>query len=112
MAEPAQSHSWRSRQRRRSWILARLGTAIAGAGTRGRARNLPRPSAANSPYKYTTGRTLLLPGPGKKKRSEEHTSELQSPDHLVCRLLLEKKKPLLLPADAYTVFPDAPRPTR
>src|SRR6218665_4134682 len=25
-------------------------------------------------------------------RSEEHTSELQSPDHIVCRLLLEKKK--------------------
>src|SRR5258708_33860732 len=29
-------------------------------------------------------------------RSEEHTSELQSPDHLVCRLLLEKKKTLTL----------------
>src|SRR4051795_13491349 len=28
----------------------------------------------------------------KKKRSEEHTSELQSHSHLVCRLLLEKKK--------------------
>src|SRR5258708_31476283 len=28
----------------------------------------------------------------RNKRSEEHTSELQSPDHLVCRLLLEKKK--------------------
>src|SRR5258708_18184221 len=28
-------------------------------------------------------------------RSEEHTSELQSPDHLVCRLLLEKKKPTM-----------------
>src|SRR5258708_19971970 len=27
-----------------------------------------------------------------RNRSEEHTSELQSPDHLVCRLLLEKKK--------------------
>src|SRR5258708_30508859 len=27
----------------------------------------------------------------RKVRSEEHTSELQSPDHLVCRLLLEKK---------------------
>src|SRR5207244_3487845 len=27
-----------------------------------------------------------------RERSEEHTSELQSPDHLVCRLLLEKKK--------------------
>src|SRR5258708_40178840 len=32
-----------------------------------------------------------LPG-GGQGRSEEHTSELQSPDHLVCRLLLEKKK--------------------
>src|SRR5258708_23533833 len=31
--------------------------------------------------------------PGRaQNRSEEHTSELQSPDHLVCRLLLEKKK--------------------
>src|SRR5207244_11041537 len=30
--------------------------------------------------------------PPKWHRSEEHTSELQSPDHLVCRLLLEKKK--------------------
>src|SRR5258708_15174586 len=29
-----------------------------------------------------------------KSRSEEHTSELQSPDHLVCRLLLEKKNNL------------------
>src|SRR5258708_8066809 len=29
---------------------------------------------------------------GRRGRSEEHTSELQSPDHLVCRLLLEKKK--------------------
>src|SRR5438552_8978484 len=29
---------------------------------------------------------------GRSMRSEEHTSELQSPDHLVCRLLLEKKK--------------------
>src|SRR5258708_31030104 len=28
----------------------------------------------------------------RQPRSEEHTSELQSPDHLVCRLLLEKKK--------------------
>src|SRR5258708_9228363 len=31
----------------------------------------------------------------EKVRSEEHTSELQSPDHLVCRLLLEKKKRML-----------------
>src|SRR5258708_22761313 len=33
------------------------------------------------------------------KRSEEHTSELQSPDHLVCRLLLEKKKTTKLTPD-------------
>src|SRR5258708_17573821 len=32
------------------------------------------------------------PAPHTSDRSEEHTSELQSPDHLVCRLLLEKKK--------------------
>src|SRR5258708_37262744 len=31
-------------------------------------------------------------GGSRVGRSEEHTSELQSPDHLVCRLLLEKKK--------------------
>src|SRR5258708_35830157 len=31
-------------------------------------------------------------GMDQQPRSEEHTSELQSPDHLVCRLLLEKKK--------------------
>src|SRR5258708_30936971 len=29
-------------------------------------------------------------------RSEEHTSELQSPDHLVCRLLLEKKNKIMM----------------
>src|SRR5690348_18220705 len=34
-------------------------------------------------------------------RSEEHTSELQSPVHLVCRLLLEKKK---TPIDIYTTI--------
>src|SRR5258708_40153986 len=35
-------------------------------------------------------------------RSEEHTSELQSPDHLVCRLLLEKKKKIK--AKHYTII--------
>src|SRR5258708_16287990 len=41
------------------------------------------------------GIACVLVNPGWVKtdmRSEEHTSELQSPDHLVCRLLLEKKK--------------------
>src|SRR6185436_21158989 len=34
----------------------------------------------------------ITPPSERGRRSEEHTSELQSPDHLVCRLLLEKKK--------------------
>src|SRR5207244_11789480 len=40
--------------------------------------------------KHPARSTLI--GSGFLARSEEHTSELQSPDHLVCRLLLEKKK--------------------
>src|SRR5438876_7695513 len=67
-------------------------------------------------FPYTTlFRSLLLPNAGQAatddvaalraelealktdytSRSEEHTSELQSPVHLVCRLLLEKKKSTL-----------------
>src|SRR3712207_7177051 len=37
------------------------------------------------------------PGPAPAPRSEEHTSELQSRQYLVCRLLLEKKKHLQSP---------------
>src|SRR5690348_17446265 len=37
------------------------------------------------------GRRVRVSGDGSGVRSEEHTSELQSPVHLVCRLLLEKK---------------------
>src|SRR5258708_29118523 len=46
---------------------------------------------------------------GTLKRSEQHTSELQSPDHLVCRLLLEKKKNYWR-ATAVHVHPPAPLP--
>src|SRR5256885_10234784 len=38
------------------------------------------------------GRGSGIGGQGRAERSEEHTSELQSPCNLVCRLLLEKKK--------------------
>src|SRR6266487_5840137 len=41
-------------------------------------------------------RSRTPPGTARCPRSEEHTSELQSPVHLVCRLLLEKKKQNLL----------------
>src|SRR5258708_17324494 len=57
---------------------------------------------------------MRLPPPGetlhlltyfhvREDRSEEHTSELQSPDHLVCRLLLEKKKTNLMRPISTTV---------
>src|SRR3712207_8013661 len=45
----------------------------------------PRASARTS----SPGRTVVV---GTDRRSEEHTSELQSRQYLVCRLLLEKKK--------------------
>src|SRR5438876_6036915 len=59
-------------------------------------RSYPRGSLS---YTYLGG--ILLDSGGNpseaisllQHRSEEHTSELQSPVHLVCRLLLEKKKP-------------------
>src|SRR5438552_4314669 len=64
-----------------------------------------RPRCTLFPYttlfrSEATGRRRGVPrrslGHGHRKRgfvrSEEHTSELQSPDHLVCRLLLVKKK--------------------
>src|SRR5258708_28292356 len=49
-------------------------------------------SALNSTFRYSG---VSLRPRCSTSRSEEHTSELQSPDHLVCRLLLEKKKKLL-----------------
>src|SRR5258708_19911988 len=56
-------------------------------------------SADRMPAIFTKGmmdNTSPATSSGNETRSEEHTSELQSPDHLVCRLLLEKKKTKLL----------------
>src|SRR5690606_41634124 len=51
-----------------------------GPGNRHRTRTLAQHDATR------------LEGPERHRRSEEHTSELQSRENLVCRLLLEKKK--------------------
>src|SRR5947208_8018282 len=67
-----------------------------------RSRRLPRPTGMQSPqpprlhaspesFPLASVPQAQTPAPSKP-RSEEHTSELQSPDQLVCRLLLEKKK--------------------
>src|SRR6185436_21081301 len=47
----------------------------------------PARTVASQFQPYSRGWSTRAP-----RRSEEHTSELQSPDQLVCRLLLEKKK--------------------
>src|SRR3989442_15666068 len=59
---------------------------------------LPISSAATRSPPPTAPRSRSWPstGPGAS-RSEEHTSELQSRPHLVCRLLLEKKKNIAVP---------------
>src|SRR5256885_10589667 len=48
---------------------------------------------------------VALSGPPRVSRSEEHTSELQSPCNLVCRLLLEKKKNRPKTATQYPAHP-------
>src|SRR5947199_4994403 len=57
-------------------------------------RNLAILPPARPTREPGSGRACLstCPEPGSRVRSEEHTSELQSLRHLVCRLLLEKKK--------------------
>src|SRR5690348_17919621 len=48
--------------------------------------------SCNLPQETVTAKFSPMHALCMTKRSEEHTSELQSPVHLVCRLLLEKKK--------------------
>src|SRR5947208_7552767 len=55
-------------------------------------RSLVGRSAGSPPRSRSTSSSRTSGPRCPTKRSEEHTSELQSPDHLVCRLLLEKKK--------------------
>src|SRR5437867_9488708 len=69
----------------------RIGDPIFTLTCQGRASFFPACFTSNNPsiLMGTTGTRRLFE---LKQRSEEHTSELQSPYDLVCRLLLEKKK--------------------
>src|SRR5258708_28451281 len=61
-------------------------------------RSLMHQAAASGPWKTKLAQVRTIRPVYEPARSEEHTSELQSPDHLVCRLLLEKKnKPSATP---------------
>src|SRR5258708_27640060 len=59
-------------------------------GLGGRTGFAPRACPGRGRLRRTANR--INPQNHSAARSEEHTCELQSPDHLVCRLLLEKKK--------------------
>src|SRR5258708_29788391 len=58
---------------------------------RSRARHDKRRAPCGNPADVSCGKAARAEA-ARDFRSEEHTSELQSPAHLVCRLLLEKKK--------------------
>src|SRR5258708_13780333 len=62
-------------------------TTLFRSRTSPRSARPPGSSSPTSPSRSRRGHPC-----SRRRRSEEHTSELQSPDHLVCRLLLEKKK--------------------
>src|SRR5947208_6453714 len=65
----------------------------------GRTRGAERPEDQRYEPRPLDIDILLYDDRARLVRSEEHTSELQSPDHLVCRLLLEKKnnqKPMIV----------------
>src|SRR5438552_12324950 len=59
---------------------------------RSRAQRWAEQAAAEARARGRSADGLVVADEMSPARSEEHTSELQSPDHLVCRLLLEKKK--------------------
>src|SRR5207253_7296065 len=74
--------------------FARDGSMVVGQQT-SRIDDFERPAAPGSSAVNTiasNSRLVCDNRPASSRRSEEHTSELQSRGHLVCRLLLEKKK--------------------
>src|SRR5438876_9077180 len=67
-----------------------------GASTRGTAAARGRAPSSTEGRRAAAGSSSRRNGARRTgRRSEEHTSELQSPVHLVCRLLLEKKKKIV-----------------
>src|SRR2546426_6739097 len=68
-------------------------TLFRSRGEAGRARRVAKPGPDGGSIGWGAGSRPRGGRPGPcARRSEEHTSELQSPCNLVCRLLLEKKK--------------------
>src|SRR2546429_2435230 len=74
-------------------------------------RSLDTEHCSSAARLVSDGRAAHIPSanPSASVRSEEHTSELQSRLHLVCRLLLEKKKKRCIPCSRVTALPQATR---
>src|SRR3989441_4889372 len=87
------THRWGAPYRCLAWVL--IASLLAASCA---TRNVPPIGAGGKPFKPESDEVRLWSQAEKeeealaKKRSEEHTSELQSLAYLVCRLLLEKKK--------------------
>src|SRR5690554_7177413 len=90
--EPVRNQSWEIRTRRENGRRERIRTSDPFVPNE--VRYQAALHADQRPVLYGLPAVLLAPSLGKlvRRRSEEHTSELQSRPHLVCRLLLEKKK--------------------
>src|SRR5207244_9349293 len=83
------------RRRVRPGVAGRFGHDVAPPFTiesQGEARESRRQELESRPQLAPQRHQAEIRDMTIQQRSEEHTSELQSPDHLVCRLLLEKKK--------------------
>src|SRR5258708_27955796 len=83
----------KARDAGRQSVVSQLGQANIAYAT-GNAGSYVAANATWITSLQTAGELNVIPA-AIAYRSEEHTSELQSPDHLVCRLLLEKKKKIL-----------------
>src|SRR3712207_7477130 len=73
-------------------LFRSLGAPLQGAGPPSRLHRASRPSREQPPRAARGAWVHHRPWRTSRSRSEEHTSELQSRQYLVCRLLLEKKK--------------------
>src|SRR2546422_7196634 len=71
---------------------AEAGDGVDGAVVRRRGDPLRRAGIVRTHHEHAWTDPGAMPRAQRTERSEEHTSELQSRLHLVCRLLLEKKK--------------------
>src|SRR5207253_10712599 len=88
---PRDLHSFPTRRSSDLAAPADSADASGSSGSSG-ANSAMRPSRESTPVRMSTSSAHCRCSVFFRTRSEEHTSELQSRGHLVCRLLLEKKK--------------------